>query len=60
MSGKRDVQANVRSTEKIKELIQNSEIYIDPEEDHYGILREESDTMVTIWNYLYEQRAYSD
>lgn len=56
MSGDRDVQANVRSTEKIASLMPNAEVYIDPEADHYGILREESGTMVTIWNYLCEQR----
>ena len=57
MSGNRDVQANVTSTEKILELMPNSEIHIDPEADHYGILREESNTLVTIWNYLCDQSA---
>lgn len=56
MSGNRDVQANVTSTEKISELMNNAEIHIDPEADHYGLLREDSNSMVTIWNYLYEQR----
>ncbi len=56
MSGNKDVQANVTSTEKIGELMANSEIHVDPNADHYGLLREDSKSMVTIWNYLYEQR----
>ena len=55
MCGMLDAQANVASTEKIKALIPNSEIYIDPQADHYGVLREESGTLVKIWNYLCEQ-----
>ncbi|TQV77387.1 alpha/beta hydrolase [Aliikangiella marina] len=56
LTGERDVQANVTSSQKIADLISNSEIYIDPEADHYGLLREDSSTMITIWNYLYEQQ----
>lgn len=55
MCGALDAQANVASTEKIKALIPNSEIYIDPQADHYGVLREESGTLIKIWNYLCEQ-----
>jgi len=58
LSGKRDVQANAKSTEKVKSLMLNSELYIDPEADHYGILREDSNVMVTIWNYLYAHRSF--
>lgn len=57
MTGDRDAQANVTSSEKINELMPNSTIYIDPDADHYGLLREDSQSMITIWNYLYEQRA---
>jgi len=58
MTGNRDAQANVTSSEKISELMPNSTIHIDPEADHYGILRDDSQSLVTIWNYLYEQRTY--
>lgn len=57
MSGDKDVQANATSSQKIHELMPNSSIFIDPDADHYGLLREESNSMVTIWNYLYDQRA---
>lgn len=57
MSGERDAQANVKSTEKIASLMPQAEVYIDPEADHYGILREESNTLITIWNYLCEHYA---
>lgn len=57
MSGSMDVQANTTSSEKIHDLMTNSTIHIDPEADHYGILREDSNSLVTIWNYLYEQRS---
>ncbi|TQV81083.1 alpha/beta fold hydrolase [Aliikangiella coralliicola] len=57
ISGERDVQANATSTEKIHELMPNSEVYIDPEADHYGILREDSSVMVTIWNYLCVEKS---
>lgn len=57
MTGERDSQANVTSTERIAAAMPNAKVYIDPEADHYGILREDSNTMVTIWNYLCELYA---
>ncbi len=57
MSGDLDVQSNVNSTQKICQFIKNSKSYIDPVADHYGLLRDESNTMVKVWNYLCEQRA---
>lgn len=59
MSGDKDVQANVASSQKIKDLIKGSSIFVDPGADHYGVLRQDSQTMVSIWNYLYDQRSVS-
>ena len=55
LTGKRDVQTNVESTRKIHGLMRNADIHVDPDADHYGILREDSKTLATIWNYLGEQ-----
>ncbi len=55
LTGNRDVQANVESTRRIHGLMRNSAIHVDPNADHYGILREDSQTLATIWNYLGEQ-----
>lgn len=55
LTGGRDVQANVESTRKIHGLLRNADIHVDPDADHYGILREDSKTLATIWNYLGEQ-----
>ncbi len=56
MSGKRDAQANVASTIKIKDILPNSVLHVDDQADHYGILREDSSTLITLWNDLVEQR----
>jgi len=56
MTGKRDAQANVASTMKIKEVMPNSTVHVDDTADHYGILREDSNTLTTLWNHLCEQR----
>jgi pimeloyl-ACP methyl ester carboxylesterase len=58
LTGNRDAQANVESTRRIHALMRNAEIHVDPGADHYGIVREDSKTLATIWNYLGEQRAY--
>lgn len=55
LTGNRDAQANVESTRKIHGLMRNADIHVDPDADHYGILREDSKTLATIWNYLGEQ-----
>lgn len=55
LTGGRDVQVNVESSRKIHGLLRNAAIHVDPEADHYGILREDSKTLATIWNYLGEQ-----
>jgi pimeloyl-ACP methyl ester carboxylesterase len=54
LAGGRDVQTSVASTRRIHELMRNSAIHVDPDADHYGILREDSPTLATIWNYLGE------
>jgi pimeloyl-ACP methyl ester carboxylesterase len=52
MTGNKDITTNVNSTKKIGDLIENSEIYIDPDADHYGLLREESNSMMIIRKFL--------
>ena len=52
MTGELDVQANVASSRRIHDLMKNSEIMIDANADHYEILREDSNSMISIWNYL--------
>ncbi|OBP13493.1 hypothetical protein A5320_18270 [Rheinheimera sp. SA_1] len=56
MSGGRDVQTNIASSRRIYDLLPNAQLHIDPQADHYEVLRESSAVMVTIWNYLYDQR----
>jgi pimeloyl-ACP methyl ester carboxylesterase len=56
MTGKKDAQANVASAEKIKSVMPNATLYVDDAADHYGILREDSSTLTTLWNHLCEQR----
>jgi len=55
LTGNRDAQANAECTRKIHGIMRNAEIHVDPDADHYGILREDSKTLATIWNYLGEQ-----
>ncbi len=52
LAGEKDAQSNVQSAHAIKQLISNAELYIDPEGDHYEVLRPESKSLVQIWNYL--------
>lgn len=52
LTGNRDLQANVVSTQKIHGLMKKATIHVDPYADHYGILREDSKTLATIWNHL--------
>jgi len=56
MTGKKDAQANVASTMKIKEAMPGSMLHVDDSADHYGILRDNSSTLITLWNHLSEQR----
>ena len=52
LTGEKDIHTNTTSSMRIKELIENSEILIDPQADHYGILRSNSNTLVNIDKYL--------
>ncbi len=52
VAGEKDEQVNIRSAKTINDLIENSELYIDEQGDHYEILRSESKTLVEVWNYL--------
>jgi pimeloyl-ACP methyl ester carboxylesterase len=56
MTGKKDAQANVASTMKIKSAMPNATLHVDDSADHYGILRDDSKTLITLWNHLCEQR----
>jgi pimeloyl-ACP methyl ester carboxylesterase len=55
LTGDRDAQANVASARRIQGIMRNADLHVDPDADHYGILREDSKTLATIWNYLGEQ-----
>jgi len=52
LAGGKDAQSNVNSAQTIRKLIRNSDLFIDPDGDHYEILRPESKTLVQIWNNL--------
>lgn len=52
LTGNRDAQSNAESTRRIHGIMRNADIHVDPDADHYGILREDSKTLATIWNYL--------
>jgi pimeloyl-ACP methyl ester carboxylesterase len=57
MCGGMDAQVNLASAQKMNAAVRHSEVFIDPRADHYGILRDESPTLVRIWNYLCEEAA---
>jgi pimeloyl-ACP methyl ester carboxylesterase len=50
--GEKDQQTNVGSSSKMSQLLKNSQTYIDPQGDHYGTLRAESNTLAKIRDYL--------
>lgn len=52
LSGGCDVQTNINSSEKIHQQLQNSEIFIEADADHYGILRADSPTLTTLKSIL--------
>ncbi len=52
VAGEKDEQVNILSAKTISNLIENSELYIDEQGDHYEVLRSESKTLVEVWNYL--------
>ncbi|GAB4198496.1 MAG: alpha/beta hydrolase [Wenzhouxiangellaceae bacterium] len=52
LAGGRDEQSNINSSQTIKSLIEKAELHIDPDGDHYEILRPESKALVNIWNNL--------
>lgn len=55
IAGEKDQQTNVASTQRIKELITNSEIRVLTGEDHYGILRPGSSTLQCIEHFLEDE-----
>lgn len=52
LAGGKDAQSNVNSSQTIKQLIGDAELFVDPEGDHYEILRPNSETLIQIWNNL--------
>lgn len=56
LTGKRDAQANVASSLRIGDAMANAIVDVDEAADHYGLLREESVTLTTLWNRLGEQK----
>lgn len=60
LAGEKDAQSNVNSSKKIEQLIDEAELHIDSRGDHYEVLRNESKTLVQIWNYLSMECSYAD
>lgn len=52
IAGQCDQQTNVASSQKIQQLIAGSSLLIEPEGDHYELLRAGSNTMVAIREFL--------
>ena len=48
----RDLQTNIESTMKIRKLIGNSSLHIEPEGDHYEVLRSRTRVMSMIGDFL--------
>jgi pimeloyl-ACP methyl ester carboxylesterase len=59
LSGGLDVHANVQSSRRIFELMPNAQLHIDSDGDHYGMVRDDSTVMITIWNYLHGRHELS-
>lgn len=57
LSGEKDIQTNILSSERILRLIKRARLEVDPDADHYGLIRHNSNTMTHIWNYLLLQRS---
>lgn len=57
LSGEKDIQANVTSTLHMADLLENSTVFIDPQADHYGMIRYGSRTMINVWNFLSVEQA---
>lgn len=54
LAGGRDIQVNTTSSQRIHARMPNADLFVDPEADHYGLLRSDSNTMIAVWNYLCE------
>jgi len=54
LAGGKDIQVNPESSKKIGSYIRGAELLLDQNADHYGILTPDSNTLITIWNYLCE------
>jgi len=60
LAGGKDMQVNVESSRRIHARMRNASLFIDPEADHYGVLRKDSGTLIAIWNYLCENAHARD
>jgi pimeloyl-ACP methyl ester carboxylesterase len=54
LAGGKDVQVNVSSSQRIHSHMRNARLFVDPDADHYGVLTDNSQTMIAIWNYICE------
>jgi uncharacterized membrane protein len=48
------MQVNIESSQKIHGRIKNSTMFVDSDADHYGVLSKDSNTMIAIWNHIFE------
>lgn len=55
MCGELDAQTSSGSAKRILKFFSHATLHLDPRADHYGILREEPDSIVTLRNDLYDQ-----
>ncbi|WJG11189.1 hypothetical protein [Aliiglaciecola sp. LCG003] len=58
ITGEQDKHTNADSSKFINDYIKNSEIYIDSDADHYGILRPNSNTLSKIEDILDKEVSY--
>ncbi len=54
LAGGRDIQVNVGSSQKIHGCMRNASLFVDPDADHYGVMKKDSNTLIAIWNYIAE------
>jgi pimeloyl-ACP methyl ester carboxylesterase len=54
MAGGKDIQVNINSSQTIHGCMRNAALFVDPEADHYGLLTQDSHTLIAVWNFLCE------
>jgi len=58
LAGGKDIQVNINSSKEIQRHIRGARLFVDPDADHYGVLTQDSPTLIAIWNYICEN-AYA-